>query len=152
MKNPQNRRFRFALPVFILIAALGFGAIVQWLWNAVLPAAANFNTITYWQAVGLFVLCKILFGGFKGPGGHPHRHKWQRFNGRFGRGGREERGDLHALAVLYSHNGREADALRTWQVCRPVNTQSHAVNGRISSEQTSWPSFTPSHSPLGPYN
>lgn len=90
MMNPQNRRFRFALPVFILIAALGFGAIVQWLWNAVLPAAANFNTITYWQAVGLFVLCKILFGGFKGPGGHPHRHKWQRFNGRFGRGGREE--------------------------------------------------------------
>lgn len=87
MMNPQNRRFRFALPVFILIAALGFGAIVQWLWNAVLPAAANFNTITYWQAVGLFVLCKILFGGFKGPGGHPHRHKWQRFNGRFGRGG-----------------------------------------------------------------
>lgn len=90
MMNPQKRRFRFALPVFILIAALGFGAIVQWLWNAVLPAAANFNTITYWQAVGLFVLCKILFGGFKGPGGHPHRHKWQRFHGRFGRGGREE--------------------------------------------------------------
>ncbi|ACT96153.1 hypothetical protein [Dyadobacter fermentans] len=90
MMNPQKRRFRLALPVFILIAALGFGAIVQWLWNAVLPAAANFNTITYWQAVGLFVLCKILFGGFKGPGGHPHRHKWQRFNGRFGRGGREE--------------------------------------------------------------
>ena len=90
--NPQNRgrRFRFALPVFILIAALGLGAIVQWLWNAILPAAANFNPISYWQAVGLFLLCKILFGGFRGPGHHPHRSKWERFNRRFGRGRREE--------------------------------------------------------------
>ncbi len=30
--------------------------------------------------------------------------------------GLQERGDLHALAVLYTHNGREADALKTWQV------------------------------------
>lgn len=92
MMNPQNRgrRFRLALPVFILIAALGLGAIVQWLWNAILPAAANFNTISYWQAVGLFVLCKILFGGFRGPGHHRHHGKWERFNRRFGRGRREE--------------------------------------------------------------
>lgn len=93
MMNPQNRgrRFRIALPVFILIAALGLGAVVQWLWNAILPAAANFNPISYWQAVGLFVLCKILFGGFRGgPGHHRHPNKWQRFNKRFGRGGREE--------------------------------------------------------------
>ena len=90
--NPQNRgrRFRLALPVFILIAALAFGAIVQWLWNAILPAAADFNPISYWQAVGLFVLCKILFGGFRWPGHHPHHNKWQRFNRRFGRGKREE--------------------------------------------------------------
>jgi hypothetical protein len=92
MMNPQNRgrRFRIALPVFILIAALAFGAIVQWLWNAILPAAANFNPITYWQAVGLFVLCKVLFGGFRGPGHHQHHNKWERFNRRFGRGRREE--------------------------------------------------------------
>ncbi|MBO9613863.1 MAG: hypothetical protein J7619_14265 [Dyadobacter sp.] len=93
MMNPQNRgrRFRLALPVFILIAALGLGAVVQWLWNAILPGAANFNTISYWQAVGLFVLCKILFGGFRGGPGHDrHHHKWQKFNRRFGRGGREE--------------------------------------------------------------
>lgn len=93
MMNPQNRgrRFRLAIPVFILIAALGLGAVVQWLWNAILPAAANFNTISYWQAVGLFVLCKILFGGFRGgPGQHRHHHKWQKFNRHFGRERREE--------------------------------------------------------------
>jgi len=92
MMNPENkyRKFRLAMPIFILIAALGLGAIVQWLWNAILPAAANFNTINYWQGVGLFVLCKILFGSFRGPGHHPNHHKWRRFNRRFGREAREE--------------------------------------------------------------
>ncbi|GGM80041.1 hypothetical protein GCM10010967_09770 [Dyadobacter beijingensis] len=92
MMDPQNRgrRFRLALPVFAVIAALALGAIVQWLWNAILPAAANFNPISYWQAVGLFVLCKILFGGFRGPGHHHHHPKWRRFNRRFGREAREE--------------------------------------------------------------
>jgi hypothetical protein len=92
MMNPQNRgrRFRLAIPVFVLIAAFGLGAIVQWLWNAILPAVADFNRISYWQAVGIFVLCKILFGGFRGPGQHRHPNKWGRFNRRFGGGGREE--------------------------------------------------------------
>ena len=63
---------------------------MQWLWNAILPAAANFNPISYWQAVGLFVLCKVLFGGFRGPDHHRHHNKWERFNQRFGRGRREE--------------------------------------------------------------
>ncbi|MCF0073250.1 hypothetical protein LZD49_22410 [Dyadobacter sp. CY261] len=92
MMNPQNRgrRFRLAVPVFVLIAAFGLGAIVQWLWNAILPAAANFNPISYWQAVGLFVLCKILFGSFRGRDHHRHPPKWGRFNRRFGKEAREE--------------------------------------------------------------
>ena len=85
--NPPNRgrRFRFAMPVFVLIAALLLGAIVQWLWNAILPDAAHFNPISYWQAVGLFVLCKILFGSFRGPGPHRRHSKWHKFKGKFGR-------------------------------------------------------------------
>ena len=92
MMNPQNRgrRFRIAVPVFVLIAALALGAVVQWLWNAILPVAANFNPISYWQGVGLFVLCKILFGSFRGPGHGPPRDKWRRFNRRFGAEAREE--------------------------------------------------------------
>ena len=60
-------------PVFALLAALLMGAIVRWLWNAILPDLLNVNPIGYWQAVGLLALCRILFGNFGGRfgGGGP---------------------------------------------------------------------------------
>jgi hypothetical protein len=64
---------------FILMAAVAifvFGAIVMLLWNNVLAAAVNVHTITFWQALGLLVLSKILFGGFRGGWG-PRRHYWK---------------------------------------------------------------------------
>lgn len=86
MMNPRERyrKGRIALPFFILIAALLLGAAVQWLWNAILPEVADVRPISYWQAVGLFVLCKILFGSFRGPGRPQHRDKWRRFRRKFG--------------------------------------------------------------------
>lgn len=40
------------------------------LWNGVLTDIINVKQITYWQAVGLFILCKILFTSFRpGPPG-----------------------------------------------------------------------------------
>ena len=55
----------------IAAAVLLFGALVMWLWNNILPAVLGVGALTYWQAVGLLVLCRILFGGFRGgrPGG-----------------------------------------------------------------------------------
>jgi hypothetical protein len=39
------------------------------LWNCLLPDIMNVSTINFWQAMGIFVLCKILFGfGGKGKG------------------------------------------------------------------------------------
>jgi len=48
--------------------ALG-GWIVQCLWNWLLPTLFGWRTITFWQALAMLVLCRILFGGFSG-GGH----------------------------------------------------------------------------------
>ncbi|HEV2720881.1 MAG TPA: hypothetical protein VG323_12745 [Thermoanaerobaculia bacterium] len=46
-------------------------ALIPWFvkleWNTVLAPSTGWHTITYWQALGLFVLAKILFGGFRGP-------------------------------------------------------------------------------------
>jgi len=53
----------FAIAGFALI-----GFLVMWLWNAVLPPATGWHPLTYWQAIGLLILSKILFGGFGGPG------------------------------------------------------------------------------------
>ncbi len=59
----------------IAIAALGF--IVMLLWNNVLVAVLGVKMITFWQALGLFLLSKILFGGWKGRGGGWRNRQWK---------------------------------------------------------------------------
>jgi len=47
------------------------GAVVMQLWNWLLPALFGWSAITFWQALGLLALCRILFGGFGGRGFRP---------------------------------------------------------------------------------
>jgi hypothetical protein len=64
-----------AILAILLFIALG-GEIVQQLWNWLLPPLFGWRQITFWQALGMLVLCRILFGGFGGHGGH--RSKFRR--------------------------------------------------------------------------
>ncbi len=89
MKNAYGRRRFGFFPLFILVALLVFSFVVYWLWNNVLVAVVAVRTVTYWQAMGLLVLSRILLGGFKfgppggGPpygGGPPWREKWQKMS------------------------------------------------------------------------
>ncbi len=57
------------------VAVLVLGFVVMSLWNAILPAVLGVKAITFAQALGIFVLSKILFGGFKGGGGGWSRKK-----------------------------------------------------------------------------
>ncbi len=59
----------FGVAAFILI----FGAVIMWLWNALMPAIFHLGIITYWQAVGLAILARLLFGFMHGSPGHRHR-------------------------------------------------------------------------------
>lgn len=58
------------------------GLITMQLWNWLVPVLFNGPTLTFWQALGLLVLSKILFSGFGGKRGHSghwkHRYyeKW----------------------------------------------------------------------------
>ena len=45
------------------------GWVVSGLWNWLMPVIFGLHAITYWQALGLLVLGKILFGGFRGRPG-----------------------------------------------------------------------------------
>ena len=56
---------------FVLFILIG-GGVVQWLWHWLLPDLFGLRQITFWQALGLLALCRILFGSF-GRGGGPHR-------------------------------------------------------------------------------
>lgn len=59
------------IPAFV-IAFLGlFGGCVMLLWNWLMPDLFGLPEISFWQAAGLLLLCKILFGGF-GGGHHGH--------------------------------------------------------------------------------
>jgi len=67
---------------FLLFIAVG-GAVVQQLWNWLLPSLFGWREVTFWQALGLLALCRILFGGFGFKGGYrPHfrrrmAERWQ---------------------------------------------------------------------------
>ena len=56
-----------AIILFGLAAIALFPFVVQLLWNHVLTDILPVSAISYWQALGLLALCKLLFGGF--PGG-----------------------------------------------------------------------------------
>lgn len=55
------------IPLFIVFIAIG-GEVVALLWNWLLPPLFGWAQVTYWQALGILALCRILFGGFGGPG------------------------------------------------------------------------------------
>jgi hypothetical protein len=75
------------------IFALAFGWIVMLLWNWLMPQIFGLGVITYWQAFGIVILAKLLFGAL-GRGGHapgrgrrqagpgPWAHDWPHGPGR----------------------------------------------------------------------
>ena len=54
----------------LLFVAIG-GQIVMLLWNWLLPTLFGWHQVTFWQALGILALCRILFGGIGHHG--PHR-------------------------------------------------------------------------------
>ncbi|MDB4920450.1 hypothetical protein [Mucilaginibacter sp.] len=70
-----KRRFLFIpLAVAAILSLVSF--VVMNLWNYLLPGILHVGVITFWQAMGIFILCKILFGF--GKGGGPGRGNWMR--------------------------------------------------------------------------
>jgi hypothetical protein len=62
----MRRRWIFLVPLAILgmlvFSAIG-GEVVRQLWNWLMPPLFGWRQITFWQALGLLALCRILFGG-----------------------------------------------------------------------------------------
>ncbi len=62
---------------FGILGVLGFavflilgGAVIMILWNWLMPSLFHLSFITFWQAVGLALLARLLFGAF--------HHNWHR--------------------------------------------------------------------------
>jgi hypothetical protein len=68
----MRRKWIFMAPLAVLGVALFIfigGEIVMQLWNWLLPPLFGWRHITFWQALGILALCRILFGGFHSHGG-----------------------------------------------------------------------------------
>ena len=72
------KRYRFVrglkFLLFALVAMTVFSAVVMGLWNWLMPALFGLRMITFWQALGVLVFSRILFGRFGGPS----RMHWRR--------------------------------------------------------------------------
>jgi hypothetical protein len=66
--------------VLVLAGAAVLSGVVMFLWNAVVPGLfTGAQAIDYLHAIGLLVLSRILFGGFRGQGGWRGRRHWARW-------------------------------------------------------------------------
>jgi len=68
------------VPLLVLFVAV-IGFVVMSLWNWLMPALFGWKLISYWQALGLIILSRILFGGFRGAvgrGGYWRHRKMER--------------------------------------------------------------------------
>jgi hypothetical protein len=75
-----------------------FGAAVMWLWNGLMPTIFHLGVITYWQAVGLAVLGRLLFGSF---------HHGPRSHGKHGFGPWKNKGQMHGNTCRdYGHGSK----------------------------------------------
>ena len=71
MSMKRFKKWYYIVPAVIVLAPLAIalfvflgGGVVMLLWNWLLPPLFGWREVTFWQALGLLALCRILFGGF----------------------------------------------------------------------------------------
>jgi Ca2+/H+ antiporter, TMEM165/GDT1 family len=92
---------RRALKILALVtvALVVFGFAVMLLWNALVPPLFGGPTVSFWQALGLLVLSRLLVGGMRG---RPHEHWRHRMRERWKRMTPQERARFRS-AFHHSH-------------------------------------------------
>lgn len=99
------RALKVALFACVAIGLLSF--VVMSLWNALLPGIFSVRAISIWQALGLLVLSKILFGGFR-PYGGGGRHWRKRMMERWEQMTPEER-DKFKRGMRCGHGSKSSE-------------------------------------------
>jgi hypothetical protein len=77
----RNKWIFAAAPLAVALFIWAGGEVVMHLWNWLLPMLFGMHTITFWQALGLVLLSRILFGGcggrHHGRRDHFHDDRWK---------------------------------------------------------------------------
>jgi hypothetical protein len=79
----RNKWIFFVAPLALAAFVWICGEVVMHLWNWLLPMLFGWHEITFWQGLGLLVLCRILFGSWGGGSdrSNSRRHRadrWER--------------------------------------------------------------------------
>jgi hypothetical protein len=101
--------------IFIIAAIAAFAAVTMLLWNWLMPAIFGLPLLSYWQATGILVLARLLFGGIghHGPFGHglnrgnKLREKWQNMTDEERKAFMEKAKDFHKFHRKFEHFGGE---------------------------------------------
>jgi Protein of unknown function (DUF3106) len=80
-----------AFIVFAPAVVAALSLVVMLLWNALIPSLFAGPLLGFWQAAGLLVLCRLLFGGFRPRGGHHPGWRHRGWHARWHRMSAEER-------------------------------------------------------------
>ena len=73
------------IAAIVVLGAAALGLLLTGLWNCLMPAIFGLHTIRFWQALGLLLLARILFGGFHRHGHYFHHRRrmlerWERMS------------------------------------------------------------------------
>jgi hypothetical protein len=115
MKN--TIKFRFAGIGIMLATCAVFGVAVMLLWNALMTQIFALPVLNYWQAVGLLILARLLFGGIGGLGhgglrggndrlfhhGNKFREKWMNMSDEERKEFMEKEKDFFKFNQRFSH-------------------------------------------------
>lgn len=79
--NDKFQKFHPLKILFFISVFIAFVAAASWvvmfLWNSILTEVTSVKPLNFWQAAGLLILAKILFGGFGGRGKHSGKKPWK---------------------------------------------------------------------------
>lgn len=80
VKSKAEKFFKgFIKVIFMVIVVIGFlllfGYGFMLLWNWLMPDILGLPVLSYWKAVGILVMAKLLFGNFEGKGHKKHAKK-----------------------------------------------------------------------------
>jgi len=102
--------------LFATGALFAFSALFMTLWNATLPMAVHAGSITLFQAMGILVMAKFIFGGFKSRrhwgGGYFMKMKlWRKWANMSPEQREQYKNNMHCPHVQYHHVVVNADGL-----------------------------------------
>jgi hypothetical protein len=104
------RGLKVAVMIAVFLAVISF--VVMTLWNWLVPALFAGPLVSYWQALGLLVLIRLLCGGFR-----PHHHGHGR--GPFGRSWHDSRERWKQMTPEERDEFRSRFRERWGRGCRP---------------------------------